>query len=158
MRRAGLPAATRTSPRRCSSYRAPEGGGLSGRRATLPRMRCPRLTLLCVCSLATALPGAALPAAGGVGAGREGAPGRALPTNLTVIFEGEERLFATRGEDHCTVDELRQERLGGLGGSLRSRRLVRRGFCTSPASTLNSDARILVSRFDFAGSAVFVDH
>ena len=93
----------------------------------------------------------------GVGSVQEGRTGRALPTNLTVIFEGEERVFATRGEDHCTVDELRQERLGALGGSLRSWRIVARGFCTSPASTLNSDARILVSRFDFAGSAVFAD-
>src|SRR5260370_231437 len=93
----------------------------------------------------------------GVGAVHEGRTGRALPTNLTVIFEGEERLFATRGADHCTVDELRQERLGALGGPLRSWRIVARGFCTSPASTLNSDARILVSRFDFAGTAVFAD-
>jgi len=93
----------------------------------------------------------------GVGSVHEGRTGRALPTNLTVIFEGEERVFATRGEDHCTVDELRQERLGALGGPLRSWRIVARGFCTSPASTLSSDARILVSRFDFAGSAVFTD-
>jgi hypothetical protein len=93
----------------------------------------------------------------GVGSVHEGRTGRALPTNLTVIFEGEERLFATRGEDHCTVDELKQERLGALGGPRRSWRIVARGFCTSPASTLNSDARILVTRFDFAGSAVFGD-
>jgi hypothetical protein len=93
----------------------------------------------------------------GVAAVHEGRNGRALPTNLTVIFEGEERLFATRGDDHCTVDELRQERLGALGGPRRSWRIVARGFCISPASTLNSDARILVSRFDFAGTAVFAD-
>jgi hypothetical protein len=93
----------------------------------------------------------------GVDTVREGRSGRELPTNLTVIFEGEERLFATRGEDHCTVDELRQERLGALGGPRRSWRIVARGFCVAPASTLNSDARILVSRFDFAGNAVFED-
>src|SRR5580704_6009654 len=175
MRRAGLPAATRASPRRCSSYRAREGRDLSGRRGTLPRMRRLRLALLCACSLATALPGAALPAAAGgatpgclptgngylrarirgamnldldwrnaeiecdggprpdgsglrvsfagprhadgrrlrlvfgVDSAREGHAGHELPTNLTVIFEGEDRLFATRGDDHCTVDELRQE-------------------------------------------------
>jgi hypothetical protein len=186
-------------------------------------MRRVRLTLLCACSLATALPGAALPApAGGATPGclptgngylrarirgamnldldwhnaeiecdggprpdgsglrvsfagprhsdgrrlrlvfgvatvQEGSPGRELPTNLTVIFEGEDRLFATRGDDHCTVDELRQERLGALGGPLRSWRIVARGFCTEPASTLSSDARILVTRFDFAGNAVFDD-
>ena len=93
----------------------------------------------------------------GVDAVREGKPGHELPTNLTVIFEGEQRLFATRGDDHCTVDELRQERVGALGGPRRSWRIVARGFCIAPASTLASDARIIVSRFDFAGNAVFED-
>jgi hypothetical protein len=93
----------------------------------------------------------------GVGSVREGVAGRDLPTNLTVIFEGEQRLFATRGEDHCTVDELRQERVGALGGPKRSWRIVASGFCISPASTLDSNARILVSRFDFAGNAVYED-
>ena len=91
----------------------------------------------------------------GVGSVREGRGGHDLPTNLTVIFEGEERLFATRGDDRCTVDELRQERVGALGGPKRSWRIIARGFCIAPASTLSSDARILVSRFDFAGNAVF---
>jgi hypothetical protein len=91
----------------------------------------------------------------GVGSVREGTPGHDLPTNLTVIFEGEERLFATRGADHCSVDELRQERVGALGGPRRSWRIIARGFCIAPASTLDSEARILVDRFDFAGAAVF---
>ena len=93
----------------------------------------------------------------GVGTAKEGRTGHDLPTNLTVIFEGEERLFSTRGENHCTVDELRMERLGALGGPKRTWRIIARGFCIAPANTLNSDARILVSRFDFAGSAVFED-
>lgn len=93
----------------------------------------------------------------GVGAVHEGVSGHDLPTNLTVIFEGEERLFATRGAENCTVDELRQERLGALGGPRRSWRIVARGFCIAPANTLDSEARILVSRFDFAGNAVFED-
>jgi hypothetical protein len=93
----------------------------------------------------------------GVESVHEGSAGHDLPTNLTVIFEGEERLFATRGADHCTVDELRQERVGALGGAKRSWRIIARGFCIAPASTLNSDARILVSRFDFAGNATFGD-
>ncbi len=93
----------------------------------------------------------------GVDSAREGHSGHELPTNLTVIFEGEDRLFATRGDDHCTVDELRQERVGALSGGVRSWRIVARGFCIAPASTLSSDARILVSSFDFAGTAVFED-
>jgi hypothetical protein len=93
----------------------------------------------------------------GVETVREGREGRELPTNLTVIFEGENRLFATRGDDHCTVDELRQDRVGALGGPVRVWRVSARGFCIAPASTLSSDARILVSSFDFAGTAVFED-
>ncbi len=93
----------------------------------------------------------------GVEALREGHPARDLPTNLTVIFEGEERVFATRGDDHCTVDELHQERVGALGGTQRAWRIVARGFCIAPASSLTGDARILVSKFDFAGIAEFDD-
>jgi hypothetical protein len=93
----------------------------------------------------------------GVGAVREGRDSHELPTNLTVIFEGEERLFATRGDDHCTVDTLSQERIGALGGALRTYRIIARGFCVAPASTLDNSARILVSRFDFAGAVVFAD-
>jgi hypothetical protein len=91
----------------------------------------------------------------GVATVAEGAPGRALPTNLTVIFEGEQRLFTTHGEDRCTVDELREERLGALGRDARSYRVVARGFCTLPALALDRDERILVSRFDFAGRVSF---
>jgi hypothetical protein len=93
----------------------------------------------------------------GVSEAKEGAQGRELPTNLTVIFEGEQRLFATRGDDRCTVDKLEQERLGALGGPRRSYRVIASGFCISPASTLDGKGRILVTRFDFAGNAVFED-
>jgi hypothetical protein len=93
----------------------------------------------------------------GVVDAKEGRSGSELPTNLTVIFEGEEHLFATRGENRCTVDKLDQERLGALGGPRRTYRVVARGFCISPASTLNGEGRIWVSRFDFAGNATFED-
>lgn len=93
----------------------------------------------------------------GVGTATEGAAGRELPTNLTVIFEGEQRLFATRGDDKCTVDELSQERVGALGGPVRSYRIIARGFCIAPASALNERDKILVSSFDFAGRVTFSD-
>jgi hypothetical protein len=93
----------------------------------------------------------------GVGTAAEGTSGRALPTNLTVIFEGEQRLFATRGDDKCTVDELSQERLGALGGPTRSYRVIARGFCIAPVTALHADDKILVSSFDFAGSVTFED-
>jgi hypothetical protein len=91
----------------------------------------------------------------GIARAHEGKNGHELPTNLTVILEGEGRLFATRGDDRCTVDTLRQERLDGSGSAAHSYRIVARGFCISPASTLNNAQRILVSSFDFAGQATF---
>jgi uncharacterized membrane protein (UPF0127 family) len=93
----------------------------------------------------------------GIGSVVEGRPGRGLPANVTVMFEGEQRLFATRGDARCTVDELEQERIGALGGPTRSYRIVGRGFCTEPASDLKGDERILLSRFDFAGRTTFDD-
>jgi hypothetical protein len=85
----------------------------------------------------------------------EGDSGRAVPTNLTVIFEGEQRVFATRGDERCTIDELSQERIGKLGGHTRAYRVVARGFCTAPASALAGDERIVINSFDFAGHVVF---
>ena len=73
------------------------------------------------------------------------------------MFEGEARLFATRGDDRCTVDKLEQERIGALGGPSRSYRVVGSGFCTEPASDLKGEERIVLSRFDFAGRTTFED-
>lgn len=87
----------------------------------------------------------------GIGQAAEGVAAQGLPTNLTVIFEGERRLFATQGDDKCTVDALTQQRTGPLGGKSRSWRIEARGFCTEPASTLQGTERLLVTRFDFAG-------
>ena len=87
----------------------------------------------------------------GIGSLEEGRGGRALPTNVTVIFEGEQRLFATRGDDKCTSDDVRQERVGDLSGRERAYRVVARGFCTAPATAVNRSERIILSSFDFAG-------
>lgn len=108
----------------------------------------------------------------GIDGAREGRPGRELPTNLTVIFEGERQLFATQGDGNCTVDRLRQERIGGGRAShssrgvaklrsyrvvaqIRSYRVVAHGFCIAPANDLRGKRRILVTTFDFAGRADF---
>jgi hypothetical protein len=93
----------------------------------------------------------------GVATATEGVNGRELPTNLTVIFEGEQRMFATRGDDRCTVDEFNQERLGALGGPIRTYRVIARGFCIAPVKALNSEQTILVNSFDFAGTITFQD-
>jgi hypothetical protein len=89
----------------------------------------------------------------GVGAAREGSPGRELPTNLTVLLEGG-RVFATRGDDKCTMDQLTQRPLPGERG-VRVWRIEGRGFCVAPANALAGTGRILVTRFDFAGRIEF---
>jgi hypothetical protein len=89
----------------------------------------------------------------GIDGAREGRPGRELPTNLTVIFEGERQLFATQGDSNCTVDRLTQKRIGA--GPARAYRVVAHGFCIAPANDLGGHRRILVTTFDFAGRADF---
>jgi hypothetical protein len=75
---------------------------------------------------------------------------RNVPTNVTVIFEGERKLFSTAGDGKCTIDEYTEQVLPAQGSS-RLRRLSARGFCTAPATTLAGKGVLLLSRFDFAG-------
>jgi len=77
----------------------------------------------------------------------------ALPTNLTVIFEGEHRLYATQGDDKCTVDELRGERLADDPRGARNAvyRVSARGFCVGPAGAPAGQERIVMESFDFTG-------
>jgi hypothetical protein len=84
-----------------------------------------------------------------------GATVRARPTNLTVIFEGEQRIFATRGDDKCMVDELRQERIGMPGPDAQRWRVAVRGFCIGPATAVPQGGRIVVTSFDFAAPVDF---
>jgi hypothetical protein len=88
----------------------------------------------------------------------EGANGEALRTNVTILFEGEKRLFATQGDDKCTVDALEQQRVETLGPGRAVYRVVARGFCVGPASNLERTERVVLTRFDFAGRVEFGDH
>lgn len=89
----------------------------------------------------------------GVSSAREGAAGKELPTNLTVMLEGG-GIFATQGDDKCTTDQLTQRRLPSSTGA-RVWRIEGRGFCVAPANALSRQGRILISRFDFAGRIEF---
>ena len=95
----------------------------------------------------------------GVRSAREGSCGKELPTNLTVLLDGG-RVFATRGDDKCTMDQLSQRplpstagagRTGAGSAAVRAWRIEARGFCVYPANAVTGQGRILVSRFDFAG-------
>jgi hypothetical protein len=93
----------------------------------------------------------------GVAGVGEGGGGEALRTNVTLLFEGEERIFATLGDDKCTVDKLEQHRVGSLGDSRAIYRVVGRGFCLGPATSLSRGERVFITSFDFAGRVEFVD-
>jgi len=93
----------------------------------------------------------------GIAGVREGTAGEALRTNLTVLFEGEKRIFATQGDDKCTVDTLTQERVESLAPDRAVYRVIARGFCLGPASSLLQDERVTLTSFDFAGRVEFSD-
>lgn len=83
----------------------------------------------------------------------DSAPGKAqaLPTNLTLILEGEGRMYATRGDDHCAVETLERTPLISSGG--RYDRVHVRGYCTEPATDMQADTRLFIPTFEFTGIA-----
>jgi hypothetical protein len=91
----------------------------------------------------------------GVAGLREGQSAKALPVNLTVIREGLGEFYSTRGDNKCTLDEVRQEPLVGIPHRSRSYRVTARGFCTHPARAVRGDGVILLSRFDYVGRIDF---
>jgi hypothetical protein len=74
---------------------------------------------------------------------------QALPTNITVIFEGEQQMYATQGKDRCAVELL--ERKPIVGGSGKFERVHARGYCVGPAAGMVGGSTLLVPTFDFAG-------
>jgi len=85
----------------------------------------------------------------------EGANARAVPVNVTVLTEAGGRIYATRGEQRCTLDEVRQRRLPDAAGPGRAWAVTARGFCTGPARALVGDGDLLLTRFDFRGLVRF---
>jgi hypothetical protein len=91
----------------------------------------------------------------GIAGPGEGESGETLATNVTVLFEGEQRIFATQGDDKCTVDSLSQQRVEKLTGPHAVYRVVGRGFCLGPATSLTRGERVFLTSFDFAGRVEF---
>jgi hypothetical protein len=87
----------------------------------------------------------------------EAQAGETLPTNVTLLFEGEKRIYATLGDDKCTVDTLTQQRVETLGQDRAIYRVVARGFCLGPASNPARTERVIITSFDFAGRVEFGD-
>jgi len=71
-------------------------------------------------------------------------PAQVLPTNLTIIVDGESLLYATRGADLCAVEDLARVPLdGGV------ERVTVRGYCLGPASDLAGTQRVHMPTFSF---------
>lgn len=71
-------------------------------------------------------------------------PVQALPTNLTVIVEGGNLLYATRGDSLCAVEDLDREPMAaGID------RVKVSGYCLGPASDLAGENRLHVPTFSF---------
>jgi len=87
----------------------------------------------------------------------ESSSGRALAANVTIIEESSSRVFSTRGDDKCTVDELRQELMTPWRAKARTYRVSGRGFCMEPASAVGRDGTVLMSTFDFTGQVTYED-
>ena len=87
----------------------------------------------------------------------EGQDARAVPVNVTILDESGGRIFGTRGEDRCLLDEVRQERVetGETGSRLWA--VEARGFCTEPARALDDSGAVLLTRFDFRGRVTLRD-
>jgi hypothetical protein len=99
----------------------------------------------------------------GIAAGPGLGASRSVPTNITVIVEGHQQLYATQGDDKCQIESMVQEPVppttaAARAAALRSYRIAARGYCIDPAASLDGTARLYIDRFDFAGLARFADN
>lgn len=82
--------------------------------------------------------------------GVKSAPGTAqsanVPTNLTIIQEGAQRLFTTLGDDKCQSERLTQR----LEDPAHPHVYVveAHGYCIGPAATLDHGAQLWLDSFD----------
>jgi len=86
----------------------------------------------------------------GIGPLAAGQDARQVPANVTLVLEGTGLFYATRGDDKCAVDEVRQVPAGD--GAYR---LTVRGYCVQPARSLDGSGAVLMSRFDATALATF---
>ena len=95
----------------------------------------------------------------GIGAKPGLGASHSVPTNVTVIVEGQKQLYGTQGDNKCEVESMVQEPVIGKAAArstlMREYRIAARGYCIDPASSLDGTARLYIDRFDFAGLARF---
>ena len=80
-----------------------------------------------------------------------GRDARAVPVNVTVLQESAGRIYGTRGEQRCLLDDVTQQPLPGPSERVQTWVVAARGFCTEPARALDDSGAVLLTRFDFRG-------
>lgn len=76
----------------------------------------------------------------------EGEADRELPSNVTIIEEGNGRFFSTAGLDSCWTDVRRQQPLGGARYAI-----VGRLYCIAPLAEINGEASVTLNELEFSG-------
>ena len=72
-------------------------------------------------------------------ASAKGAAARLCAPMSPSCSKANSRIFATQGDDKCTVDSLTQQRVEMLGPGRAVYRVVARGFCLGPATSLSRE-------------------
>ena len=85
----------------------------------------------------------------------EGEDARAVPVNVTILQQ--ERIYGTRGDERCLLDEVVQQPLRDDSAGPREWIVEARGFCTEPARALGDGRGVLLTRFDFRGRVSYPD-
>ncbi len=83
----------------------------------------------------------------------EGASGKAVPVNVTLIPQGG-HVYGTRGTDRCSLDEVRQSPVAPVGSDRRWQ-VEARGFCLEPARAVGGDDAILMTTFELTGLLIW---
>lgn len=80
----------------------------------------------------------------------------AIPTNVTMIVENENQVYATLGDDKCSVDAVVQQPLPlAHPPGLQVYRVALRGYCIEAATALNGSGTVYLDRFDLAAVASY---
>ena len=84
---------------------------------------------------------------------RETTPPAEIVSFEAAFLEHWPRVYATLGDDKCSVDALTQQPVAVPGDAPAAGDywVNARGFCMEPAATLDGSERVLISRFDFRG-------
>jgi hypothetical protein len=78
-----------------------------------------------------------------------GAAGRNLPVNVTLLDGAAERIYGTRGDSHCVLDEVAQQSIEGETHPPNSYLVTASGFCVAPARAVDGDGSVLPIEFRF---------